>query len=333
MGHWLLATLTGREQSQRWCRDHGLDIRSMSEGVLTGGGALVPDEMSSAVIYLVEQYGVARQQCRVIPMQTDLMVIPKRTGGLTGYFVGENSDITNSDVSWGQIELTPKKYATLTRISNELQEDAIIDVAGWVAKEAAQAFAEQEDDCWLNGDGTITYGGMTGVRTKLVDGNHAAGAVDAASGHNTLAEITTGDLDSMMAALPAYALKNAKFYTSASGYANVFQRLIEAAGGLTLADMVTGPIRKGYMGHEVVISQKMPTGASTDYTNEAMLLFGDMSLAVAFGERRAINAMVDNSRYMELDQTAVRVTERFHINVHDLGDGTTAGPIVGLIGN
>ena len=35
---------------------------------------------------------------------------------------------------------------------------------------------------------------------------------------------------------------------------------------------------------------------------------------------------------MILDQVGVRGTERFHIVAHDLGDGTTAGPLVGLVG-
>lgn len=38
------------------------------------------------------------------------------------------------------------------------------------------------------------------------------------------------------------------------------------------------------------------------------------------------------SRYMEFDQIGFRAVERFTINWHGLGDATTAGAAVGLIG-
>ena len=55
--------------------------------------------------------------------------------------------------------------------------------------EAAQAFSEKEDECWLNGDGSSTYGGMQGLTQILIDGNHAASAIDATSGRDTYAEL------------------------------------------------------------------------------------------------------------------------------------------------
>ena len=332
-GMWLRGQLLGDEKSARWCQDRGLQIRAASGGIGTAGGFLVPDILSNAVIFLIEEYGIARKSLRTVPMTSDSLSVPRRTGGLTSYYVGENSEITESENSWDLVGLSPKKLAVLSRFSSEISEDAVIDLASWLSMETAQAFAGAEDNAWLNGDGTSTYGGMIGARTKIIDGNHAAGAVDATSGNNTFAEITTGDLDNLVAALPAYAQRNAKFYVSQTAYALIFQRLIEAAGGLTLADMVDGPIKKGYMGYPIEITQKMPSGASTDYINKAMILFGDMNKAGMLGSRRGIRAKVDESRYLEFDQTAIMVTERFDINIHDLGDGTTAGPVVALIGN
>jgi HK97 family phage major capsid protein len=331
-GQHLRATLLGNEQAKRWCMDHGM-IRAAGGGVLSDGGAVVPTEMSNAVINLRENYGVARQECRVIPMNSDSLIVPRREGGLTSYYIGENAELTKSQVNWGQVQLTPKKLGILSLFSNELGEDAVIPFAAWLADEAALAFAEAEDDAWLNGDGTSTYGGMQGVLSHIVDGTHTAGAVDATSGHNLLGEIDATDIENLMAALPAYALPRAKFYTSAGGNALVFQRLIQAAGGLTMGDVINGPSRMSYLGHPIVISQKMPGSASTDYTNLPMILFGDMSLAAMLGSRRDISIKVDESRYLEYDQTAVRATERYHIVVHDLGDNTTGGPVVALIGN
>jgi HK97 family phage major capsid protein len=63
-----------------------------------------------------------------------------------------------------------------------------------------------------------------------------------------------------------------------------------------------------------------------------MLLFGDMSKAVAVGSRREIAPATSLHRYLDSDQLAYRITERFDIIPHNLGDATNAGALVGLQG-
>jgi HK97 family phage major capsid protein len=167
-------------------------------------------------------------------MGSDSMTIPRRAGGLTAYFPGENGAITESSKSWGQVTLNAKKIAVLTRMSTELSEDAIISIADDLASEMAYAFAQTEDSCGWNGDGTSTYGGITGIRTKMVatlGAGQLAGAVDAASGHDTFAEIDANDLASVMAKLPKYAEAGAKWYCSQPAWATGVPASRAAAGG------------------------------------------------------------------------------------------------------
>ena len=77
----------------------------------------------------------------------------------------------------------------------------------------------------------------------------------------------------------------------------------------------------------------MPAGAATDYDAQAMLLFGDLSKAAMLGNRRGFRVKVSEDRYLETDEIGIRGTTRSDINVHSLGDNTTAGPIVALIGS
>ena len=203
----------------------------------------------------------------------------------------------------------------------------MIDQATWLSEENAYALAEKEDDCLFKGDGTSTYGGIQGVRSKLLG---LAGAVDAASGHDTFAEIDASDLTTMMAALPQYAHANAKWYVSQTGYQLIFQALAQAVGGVTMLE--TGNVQlRSYSGYPIVISQKMPTSTG-DLSDEVMLLFGDMSKAATLGDRRSITVKVDESRYLDYDQLAIQGTERFDIVVHDVGDAATVGCLVGLVG-
>ena len=64
------------------------------------------------------------------------------------------------------------------------------------------------------------------------------------------------------------------------------------------------------------------------------MLYGDMSRAIAVGSSRELTLQTSAERFFELDQLAVRCTERVDINCHGLGDGATgtAGAVVALVG-
>lgn len=335
-GKFIHAALFGSEKAAQYCRDNGIQIRAAAGGdVNTKGGVLVPDEFDQTIIDLRETYGIARQECKISPMAGGTKSTPRRTGGLTAYFVDENpaSAITESDKSWDNVTLTAKKLAILTRMSNEIEEDSIISMADDLAKEIAYAFAVKEDSCLFDGDGTSTYGGMHGIRPKIIDGTHTAGAVDVATNtHNLFTEIDATDIAKLMAALPRYALSTAKFYCSQAAFSMIFERLVQAAGGNTINDLAAG-YQFRYMGYPVVISQTLPAGIATDYNNVAMFLFGNISMAATLGNRRGTTIAVSNDRYFDTDQIGIRGTERFDINVHELGDNSNAGPLVAMIGS
>jgi HK97 family phage major capsid protein len=329
-GKWARALLFNDESARAWCNDNSVELRVASEGVFTKGGAIVPSEMSTAIIDLREQYGVARRLLRVMPMGSDTLMVPRRTGGVTAYFVGENAEVTASDKAWDQVQLSAKKLGALSKLSMEYAEDAVIDVAADLANEMAYAFAVKEDECWLNGDGTSTYGGMFGIRTKIIDGTHTAGAIDAGSNNDTFAEINADDILSVIGALPVYAEANAKWLVSKRGKALMFDALTSAAGGNNMMDLAGRRVNQ-YLGDEIVVSQAMPT-VTTDLSNVAMALYGDFSLASTMGDRRGFNVMVLRERFAELGQVGVLGFERFDIVNHDLGSTTAAGPVVALIG-
>lgn len=331
-GKWLQAVVMNDAAARQWCRDHDVELRVQTEGVNSAGGYVVPTAMERAVIDMREQYGVFRREARVIPMTSDNTVIPRRSGGVTAYFVGETSEITASDKSWNQVELTAKKLAALTRISTDLNEDAIIGIADDIANEMAYSFAVKEDQCGIDGDGTSTYGGMVGIRTKLIDGNHAGGVYDGSSSCDNWSEIDAADLIGTMAKLPQYALANAKWYCSQACKAGVFDRLALALGGNNAMTMAAGAA-PAYAGYPIVVMQAMPTDdASAALNNKVMLLFGDLRMSTTLGQRRGITVKVSDQLYLAYDQIGIQATERFCIVNHDLGSATVSGPLIGFVG-
>jgi len=341
-GMWCLANLYGNEKAANYCLTHGVggSIRAaMGENSNAAGGFLVPEEFSDTVIVLREQYGIFRQNCYVQPMSRDTMVVPRRLTGVTIAAVGENpaSAISQSNPTWNQVRLTAKKCGGLSLYSSEVAEDAVIDLADTLAGEFAYAFAKFEDDCGFIGDGTSAYLGIRGLgnlftTTGGVGGAQLVGAVDAASGHDTFAEIDATDLATVIAKLPQYALPGAKWFVSSVGMAMVFGRLMAAAGGNTIPTIEAG-YRPMYLGYPIVIAQSLPTSTG-DLSDLPMLYFGDLSKAATLGDRRDVRVFPSEHRYMDTDQIGVRGTCRIDIVVHDVGDTTTgnAGPIVALVG-
>ncbi len=329
-GQWVRAWY-GNEDAKSWCRGHGIEVRAMSGQQLSLGGALVPDELAGAIIDLSDSYGVFRQHADVWPMSSDGLTIPKSSGDPTTGFVAESGALNESEGSWATVNLTTKKLGTIVRVPAELMEDAVINVADRVAFQLARAFSKKEDECGFLGDGTSTYGGITGLTTKLIDGTHDASKVTAATNHDLFSEIDATDLSNLIAALPEYAVDGAKWYCSNLAWSTVFMRLMMAAGGNSVTDL-SGKVRKSYAGFEVVTSPTLPAGAATDYTGLVMIMFGNLRLSSKFGSRRDIRIKLLTERYADYDQVGIQATERFDIVNHDLGSQTVAGPMVGLVG-
>lgn len=335
---WARAVLFQDPRAQTWCRDSGLDINfraAMGEQSGTSGGYLVPDSLEAAIINLRVQYGAARRLCRIIPMGSASTTIPVRTGGTTAYFGGENPDtgVKESEMSWGQAELVAKNLNALTRISNNLIEDAVIDVGAMVADEHAYAFAGKEDACMVIGDGSSTYGGIMGLN-KLFEANYSTlkGCIAAASNTDTPQEIIAAELSSVMGRLPSYARVGATWLSSPTFDEMIFSRLMAAGGGNTTITLA-GDITPAYLGKRREINEFMPSDSTADLTNLVAILYGNFKPACLIGDRRGIIIQVLREKYAEYNQIGVLGTERIDMNFrHAIGDSTKAGSVCALIG-
>lgn len=341
-GQFALASIFGSDKSLEWCKENGIVLqKAHGEGVNSAGGIFVPEEFSNEIIVLRDDYGMFRRLCRVWPMGSDTISVPRIVSGLTAYPMGESisdtaTGITKSQAQWDNIRLTAKKWGILTLMSSELNEDAAVNIADILVGEMAYAFANAEDTAGWNGDGSGTYHGIQGIRSIFNAGvGSLAGAVDAASGHDTMAEIDASDLALVQGKLPQYVFERGRptWYCSQTVWANVFERLIGASGGVT-KDQASGATSRMYNGYPVEISPSLlaPAAASTDTSDVAMLFFGDISMAAAFGDRRGMTVASSTEHKFAEDQIAIRATERFDINVYGTGTTTQAGPIVALMG-
>lgn len=336
-GQFLMASVLGNTKARDFCSTNGIALnRAMGESVNETGGYLVPDEFGNDLIDLREQFGVFRRNAKIVPMASDTRSDPRRTGGLTAYFVAEAGAITASDMGWDRVELVAKKLAVLARYSSEINEDSSIAFGDTLAGEIAYAFAEKEDRCGFLGDATDTYGGITGVCQKLLGLSSTradiAGAVVGTG--NLFSELVIGDFEAVVAKLPQYADTDAAaWYVHRGFYWNVMVKAMLASGGVTAAE-IEDARKQRFMGYRVEFTQVMP---NVDANDQVVALFGDLAKAASMGIRRDTQiALSEHSRFAN-DQIEIRGTERFDINVHDVGNSSATaasrvpGPIVGLL--
>lgn len=339
MGMFFLASIFADPGAKKWCKLNGIEVKFMRETNNTAGGWLVPEEFDTMLIILREQYGVFRKYSYVSTMMSDTKSIPRRKTGLTPYPIGEGVTITESEASWDRVLLVARKWGVLAKYSNELNEDAIINMGDDLAGEIAYAFSKTEDDCGFNGDGTSTYHKIIGVRQrfKLLDANRAniAGLAIAASGSWSTG-ITLANFNSVVGLLPEYARVRSTptWFCSQTFFNTVMERLMLASGGVTAAEVAAGRREKTFMGWPVQITQIMPAAYAAD---DIPVIFGALDLATTFGDRRGMTiAMSEHLNFAE-DEIAIRGTERFDINCHDVGNSTAGGtaaipgPVVALL--
>ena len=323
------ASLLNDEESRRWCNDHGVEFRAQAGGINSLGGVLTNPELSSEIIRLVEEYGAFPANARRVTMNSDSLLIARRVGGLSAKPIGENAAPASSDVTFDNVQLVAKLWGVDNRIPMSLMEDSVIDLADAMAVEVAQAFAEAFDNSGFIGTGNGgTYHGTTGVAVAINDGTHSASVVTAGTNNDVFADLTLTDFTAVVARLPLYARRNAKWYISPAGYGSSMLRLMVATAGNNAAD-VAGGAGLQFLGFPVVLCHPLES-ALTGTANKISCLFGDLSQAATYGVRRDVSIKTDSSRFIEFDQLLTFATARVAMVAHDLGSTTAAGPIVAL---
>lgn len=323
-GNFVLAAVFGNDAARRRCEDLGVWNVMETEGDGLSGGFLLPDEMDSTLFRLREARSLFSRYARSFPMAQKIASFPRVLTSTTAYWVPEGQEITAADPEVGMAKLKTRNLACLTKVSSDLDEDAVVEIGDMVTSDMAYAMADKVDEGGFNGDGTSTYGGIVGLKTALdssaintaATGNTGAGTLDLDD-----FEDTAGMLPSYPGAQPKWFMHPAAFWASAG-------RLMNTGGGLQVVDLGDGPVLT-FLGYEVVYVPVMPseTGASA---STILAYFGDLSLGATIGNRGSARVQITADRYFEDDIVGIKSVERVAVNIHERGDTVHNRPIVAL---
>ena len=283
-----------------------VEAKDLSEGTNAAGGYLVPLEFQAEVIRVIPTYGVARKNCRIIPMGAKSKTIPSLTAGVSTYWTEEKGTKGQTTPSFGLVTLTAQKLAGICPTTEELLEDSAIDVYNLLVELFAEAFAKEEDTQLFTGDGTTITGifNASGVNSVELSGD-------------SITEITADDLLDMVSAVDDFSEKNGKFYLNRT-VLNILRKLKDKNDQYIFQAPTAGAPGTiwGYPYEKV---QVLP-GTGKDAVSTKFLVFGDLKY-VLFGDRRGMTVdifkqgMIGDTNLITQDMQAIRIVERLDMQV------------------
>jgi HK97 family phage major capsid protein len=130
--------------------------RTLYAGSAGAGGYIVPAEYIAELIELIRaNLVVAGLGATVLDnLQGSPIEFPKQLSGATAYWVDENETITPSDLTFGQLSLTPKAVAAMVKLSNRLIKLSNPSAEALVRNDIALVMALAIDLACLRGTGT-----------------------------------------------------------------------------------------------------------------------------------------------------------------------------------
>jgi HK97 family phage major capsid protein len=240
------------------------------------GGYLSPDQLLAGILRNVELYGVFERNVPPTIVNVHTGGMATRTGGLTVYHPELETAATASEPSFGRIDFALKRWATLTLIDRWMMNDALVVALGdFIATEIGYALAYGQDLRAFVGDGTSTYGRVTGAFKRAGSGQLT---VTGDSGDDTFAEMiakSTYYLAKMMGKVPTWVHQaGPRWYMHAVVFFDYLG--VRDSQGRPIADILQAdrPNPFTLMGYPVELTQVAP---STTATETVFVLFGALA--------------------------------------------------------
>lgn len=155
--------------------------RFEKRAITKSSATMVPSSVYDRIVEHLVQANIVRNYATVLTTNSgDSLSIPKSTAFSTASIVGEGSQASASDPTLATTTLGAYKYVVLVQMSNELAQDATVDVAGFLARQAGIAIGVATRGHMTTGDGSSKpYGIVTRATTGVTGGTGVTGAFTA----------------------------------------------------------------------------------------------------------------------------------------------------------
>ena len=237
-------------------------MNALEVGTDSEGGYLVPDEYERTLVEALEEENVFRQLAKVIQTSSGDRKIPVVATKGTAAWIDEEGAYTESDDSFGQVSIGAYKLGTMIKVSEELLNDSVFDLEGYISREFARRIGAKEEEAFFTGDGS---GKPLGI---LAASGGAQTGITAASS----TAITADELIDLFYSLKSPYRRNAVWVLNDSTI-KAIRKLKDSNGQYLWQPSLTAGTPDTILGRPVRTSAYMPVIAASAKT----IAFGDFS--------------------------------------------------------
>ena len=237
-------------------------MNALQIGTDSEGGYLVPDEYEKTLVEALEEESIFRQLAHVIQTSSGDRKIPIVATKGTAYWIDEEGAYTESDDSFSQVSIGAHKLGTLIKVSEELLNDSVFDLEGYIAKEFARRIGSKEEEAFIDGDGTGKPLGILAATGGAQTGVTAASET----------AITSDEIIDLYHSLRAPYRKNAVWLLN-DATVKVIRKLKDGNGQYLWQPGLTAGAPDTILGRAIKTSATMPAPAA----GKKSIAFGDLS--------------------------------------------------------
>lgn len=266
----------------------------LNGGALSDGGYLLPVEFEKSIVSALENENVMRQICRVILTESThkITIIANKPAAS---WIGEGQEISLANTAFTQKSLDAYKLAVAIKCSNEVLQDAFINLEDFLSVEFSAALARAEEDAYLNGTGEDNQ--PTGLLPTL-----AASATGTLQ--TTSTTLSADDLTTLIYSVDRPYRRNACFLLNDATLAQI-RKLKDSNQNYLWTQNLTSSEPPQLLGFPVYTSNYMPAPTAGNIA----VLFGDFS-KVVIGDRGVRTFRPLRELFALSDCTAFLMTER-----------------------
>ena len=129
-------------------------LNALQVGSDSEGGHLVPDEYERTLVEALQEENIFRRFAHLIRTSSGDRKIPVVTSKGTASWIEEEGPYQESDDAFGATSIGAYKLATMIKVSDELLNDSVFDIAGYIAKEFSRRIGTAEEEAFIAGNGT-----------------------------------------------------------------------------------------------------------------------------------------------------------------------------------
>lgn len=269
-------------------------MNALQVGTDSEGGYLVPDEFEHTLVEALQEENIFRKLAHIIQTASGDRKIPVVASKGTASWVDEEGSITESDDSFGQVSIGAYKLGTLIKVSNELLNDSVFPLEGYISKEFARRIGAKEEDSFFNGNGD----------GKPVGIFHSTGGAQVGVTAASTSAITADEIIDLFYSLGAPYRKKAVWVLNDATVKSI-RKLKDGNGNYLWQPALTADTPDTLLGRPVYTSTSVPTIAS----GAKVIAFGDFSFYwIADRQGRIFKKL--SELYATTDQTGFVATQR-----------------------